>query len=152
MHKGGGGGGGCNRRILRYKENVIMINHRYYVAGILKILWNGSWIIAHLHFWISDPVFKAQTWLVNPMSSRRRNQAIFSCICACARADWEVTCATWAIDQITRWKVEKMAHDPAVVDIKRGGRCPRAGLMLANFYTLQRTMHAPSAFTHCSIT
>ena len=28
-----------------------------------------------------------------------------------------------------------MAHDLAVVDIKRGGRHPRAGLMLANFYT-----------------
>ena len=29
-----------------------------------------------------------------------------------------------------------MAHDLAVVDIKKGGRCPGASLMLANFYTL----------------
>ena len=45
-----------------------------------------------------------------------------------------------------------MAHDPAVVDIKRGGRHPGAGLMLTNFYTSRCAVHAPSAFTHCSIT
>ena len=39
-----------------------------------------------------------------------------------------------------------MAHDPAVVDIKRGGRRPGAGLVLANFLyfdNTHRTVHAP---------
>ena len=39
-----------------------------------------------------------------------------------------------------------MAHDPAVVDIKRGGRRPGAGLMLANFLhfdNMERAVHAP---------
>ena len=36
---------------------------------------NGS-RTARLLFWIPDPVFKAQTWLVNPTLSRTRDQAI----------------------------------------------------------------------------
>ena len=39
-----------------------------------------------------------------------------------------------------------MTHDPAVVDIKRGGRRPGAGLVLANFLyfdNTHRTVHAP---------
>ena len=46
-------------------------------------------------------------------------------------------------------KLEKTAHDLAVVDIKRGGRCPGTGLMLAKFLhfdNTQRAVHAP-----CSI-
>ena len=39
-----------------------------------------------------------------------------------------------------------MAHDPAVVDIKRGGRRPGAGLVLVNFLHIdnaQCAVHAP---------
>ena len=42
-----------------------------------------------------------------------------------------------------------MTDDTAVVDIKRGGRLPRAGLVLANFLhydSTQRAMHALSSF------
>ena len=35
-----------------------------------------------------------------------------------------------------------MAHDPAVVDIKRGGRRPGAGLVLANFLRYDNTQRA----------
>ena len=51
--------------------------------------------------------------------------------------------------------VEKMAHDPAVVDIKGGGRRPGTGLVLANvlyYDNKQRARLALSAFTRCSIT
>ena len=42
--------------------------------------------------------------------------------------------------------LEKMAHDPAVIDIKRGGRRPGAGLVLTNFLHFDNTqcaVHAP---------
>ena len=32
--------------------------------------------------------------------------------------------------------MEKMVHDPAIVDIKKCSRHPGTGLMLANFYTM----------------
>ena len=117
---------------------------------ILKALWNRS-RTAHLHFWIPDPVFKAQTWLVNPASLQRCDQAIFSRLCS----RWLRCMVCDTRDRsITRWKVDMMAHDPAVVNIKRGGRCPGAGLVLANFLhynNTQRTRLALSAFTRCSI-
>ena len=43
-----------------------------YIKGAL--LWNGN-RTARLLFWIPDPVFM-QSWLVNPTSSRARDQAI----------------------------------------------------------------------------
>ena len=48
-----------------------------------------------------------------------------------------------------------MAHDPAVVDIKGGGRRPGAVLMLANvlyYDNAQRAHLALGTFTRCSIT
>ena len=48
-----------------------------------------------------------------------------------------------------------MAHDPAVVDIKGGGRRPGAGLVLLNvlYYDNTQCAHlALSAFTRYSIT
>ena len=46
-----------------------------YHSMSLKVLWNRS-RNARLFFWIPDPVFKTQTWLVNPTSSRTCDQAI----------------------------------------------------------------------------
>ena len=96
---------------------------------MLKVLWNGS-RTARIHFWIPDVVFKAQTWLVNPTSSWKRDQAIF--LHSCSRWLRGMVCDT-RDRLITRWKVEMMAYDPTVVNIKRGCRHPEAGLVLTNF-------------------
>ena len=55
----------------------------------------------------------------------------------------------------TKSNVEKMAHDPVVVDINMAGRHPGAGLMLANFFhynNTQRAVYTLSTFMLCSIT
>ena len=51
------------------------------------------------------------------------------------------------IGRFMKGKVEKMAHDPALIDIKKDGRCPGAGFVLANFLyydNMQYAMHALS--------
>ena len=104
----------------------------------LNGFWNGS-RSARIHFWIPDPVFKAQTWLVNPTSSRRRDQVIFSRLHS--RRLRGMARQAQSIDHEVK-HVEKMAHDPAVVDIKGGGRHPGAGLVLANVLFYDNTQRA----------
>ena len=58
-------------------------------------------------FWISDPVFKAQTWSVNPTSS----EVILRVTKRYSRADWGVWRMTSG-QSITRWKLTEMVHNP----------------------------------------
>ena len=82
-------------------------------------------------------IFEFLTWFskLKPDWSIQRHrkgvQVIFSHIRAYARAN-----KMRDIDRFTKWKVEKMTHNLAVVYsyIKRGGRRPGAGLVLTNLF------------------